>query len=314
MKRLTSLIRHDKEFSDSMETLSREFIKKEPLPIVINGLSGGASSAYLVESVIDAGRISGTPPLIICGSESERERVFSLLSSADIKARQYKPRDLVFYNISASHDIERERLSVLSDVIFGTCEAIVTTLSAALLYTIPSERLKALSLRLALGDIISPESLTEKLTSLGFKSVELVDGAGQFSKRGGIVDVWHKSDSHPVRIEFFGDEIDRMVYFDPITQRSGDTCLKLELIPATEVIIDTDTGVRLKKTIEAQKKRAKTPEADLKLSEEIAILSSGLQPDFRDKYLSVIYPSRDTLFSYFEKKSAVFVLDRKSVV
>ena len=313
MKRLTSLIRCDREFSASMEALSAELIKKEPSPIVINGLSGGASDDYLVEGVIEALRISGTPPLIICGSEGERERVFAHLLSSGVNARQYKPRDLVFYNISASHDLERERLSVLSDIIYSSCEAVVTTLSAALLYTMPRGLLESLSYKLTPGDEISPEALSEKLTSLGFKNVELVDGAGQFSRRGGIIDVWHKSESHPVRIEFFGDEVDRMVYFDPITQRSGESCELLELIPATEVIIDTDTGVRLKKTVEAQKKKAKTAEASQKLSEELALLSAGSQADFRDKYISVIYPLSETLFSYFKSKAAVFVLGTNEV-
>ena len=307
MKRLTSLIRCDREFSASMEALAGEFLKTTPLPIVINGLSGGASSAYLVESVLEAVRISGTPALIVCGSEAERERVFSLLTSGGVNAVQYKPRDLVFYNISASHDLERERLSVLSDLIYSSCDAVVTTLSAALLYTMPPSLLSKLSVKLSVGDIISPEELSEKLTSLGFKNVELVDGAGQFSKRGGIVDVWHKADSHPVRIEFFGDEIDRMVYFDSISQRSSELCEALEIIPANEVIIDTDATLRLKTEIESQKKKAKTPEALVKLSEELSILLSGAQADFKDKYLSVIYPERETLFGYFKKNALVHI-------
>ena len=311
--RLTSLIRHDREFDDSIEALRLEFPKKEPLPIVINGLSGGASTAYLVESVFEARRISGMPVLIISSSDTERDRVFALLSSAGINVRQYKPRDLVFYNISASHDTERERLSVLSDIIYSACDAVVTTLSAAMIYTMPHGLLESLSLRLTVGDTISPEELSEKLGSLGFKNAELVDGAGQFSKRGGIIDVWHKSESHPVRIEFFGDEIDRMVYFSPITQRSGDACEALELIPANEVIIDTDAGLRMKKAIEAQKKKAKNGETDKKLSEELALLAAGSQADFRDKYLKLIYPSCETLFSYFKKKSAVFVLGTNEV-
>ena len=308
MKRLTSLIRRDREFSASIEALRMELSKKEPLPIVINGLSGGASDAYLFESVFEAVNLTTSPTLVVCGSDAERERVFALLSSGGINARQYKPRDFVFYNISASHDTERERLSVLSDLIYSHADVVVTTLSAALTYTMPKEYLKSLSLSLKTGDEISTEELSKKLELLGFKSVELVDGAGQFSRRGGIIDVWHKIEEHPVRIEFFGDEVDRMVCFDPITQRSKEQCEKLELIPATEVIIDTDATLRLKKAIEAQKNKAKTPEASAKLSEELALLSAGAGLDFRDKYIKLIYPEAATLLSYFENKSAVFVL------
>ncbi len=312
MKKIMSLIRHDGEFAASMEALRMECLKSEPHPIVVNGLSGGAASSYLVEAVKDAVKLSDGTVLVICGSETERDKATSLLTEAGVAARGYKSRDFVFYNISASHELERERLSVLSELVSGHIDAVVTTLSAALLYTMPKARLRALSLSVSAGDEISPLALSEKLTALGFLNVDAVDGVGQFSSRGGIIDVWHSSSSMPVRIEFFGDEIDRMMYFDPISQRSESICTLVEIIPATELVIDKEARERVKKSAEALMKRAKEPENSKKLAEELAVLSSDAPVHFADKYIELVYPERETLFSYIDK-AVTFVLGTNEV-
>ena len=141
MKRLSGLIRYDKEFAASVATLEEQMAAKNPKPIVINGLTSGAYSAYLSEAVEELKRASRAPSLIIVRDDSEREKVLSSLLADGIRAFGYKPRDFVFHNISASHDTERERLSVLSALILGECDAVVTTPSAALQRTVPEELL-----------------------------------------------------------------------------------------------------------------------------------------------------------------------------
>ncbi len=313
MKKFMSLIRHDGEYAASIDALRCECGKSEPRPIAINGLSGGAMASYLVEALTDAIQISGKCAVVICGSDTERERIFSLLTDAGIKALQYKSRDFVFYNISASHELERERLSVLSAIASGTVSVVVTTLSAAMLHTVPRSVLSSLSLVISQGDEISPSKLSDKLASLGFLSVESVDGVGQFAKRGGIIDLWDASSPAPVRIEFFGDEIDRMMYFDPISQRSENLCSLVEIMPATELIIDKDARERVKKNAESLLKKAKSDETVKKLSEELAILSSDLTPHFLDKYIDIVYPECENLFSHLGGGSAVFVLGTNEV-
>ena len=190
MERLTSLIRADKVFRNYLSVLESSYRQKESLPIAINGLSGGAASAFLAESVIEARRISGAPVLILCESEGEKEKLLEVLSGAGINCLGFKKRDLVFHNIKASHDIERERLSVLSAVLGNTVDAVVTTPSAASIYTIPEGELLPLVISIDIGDTLPPEELSERLVSLGFMSCEAVEGRGQFSRRGGIVDFW----------------------------------------------------------------------------------------------------------------------------
>ena len=310
MERISSLIRADGEYKKFLISLGEAFKLKEPLPIAVNGLSGGAELAFLTESVIEARKISRAPVLVLVESESEREKVTEALTLSGIFALQYKKRDLVFHNIRASHDVDRERLSVLSRVMRGDCDAVVTTPAAAATYTVPEELLMKLTLSIETGDVISPEELSERLVMLGFAMVDAVDGTGQFSRRGGILDFWGGESNHPIRVEFFGDEVDRMVYFDPITQRSLEPCDEIKLLPATEVMLGSAARGRLLSEVEKLISRAKDELTREKLSRERAVLDSTLTVDFRDKYLGLVYEERANLFTYYStnQRCAVFVL------
>lgn len=240
MERLTSLIRADKEFKNYLSVLESAYKQTESLPIAINGLSGGAASAFICESVIEARKLTSSPVLILVENEGERERLLETLRDSGISCLGYKKRDLVFHNIKASHDIERERLSVLTAVLENTVDAVIATPSAASLYTIPEGELLPLVISIDIGDILPPDKLADRLVSLGFMSSDAVEGRGQFSRRGGIVDFWCGESDMPVRIEFFGDEVDRISYFDPITQRSSHTAKSIKLLPASEVMLNRE--------------------------------------------------------------------------
>ena len=311
MKRLTGLIRYDKEFSGSVETMREQMRAINPKPLIVNGLTAGASAAYLTEMISEFRKISKAPALVITATEAERARCAEALLASGIRARQYKTRDFVFHNISASHDTERERLSVLSEIMRGECEAVVTTPSAALAKTIPEELLMSLTISIECGDVLDPDELSERLVTLGFARVDLVESAGQFSRRGGIVDLWSDAASNPVRIEFFGDEIDRMMHFDPISQRSLDLADSLSLLPASEVLVSSSARERLLLTVDSLLKKNPSEETVTKLSFEKNAISAALPLNFRDKYIGIIYEESADLFSYLSTsgRCAVFVLD-----
>ncbi len=311
MKRLTGLIRYDREFSGSLDVLREQLRARLPLPLVVNGLTAGAASAYLAESVLEYRNFSNSPVLVITATDTERERCAASLRASGVRAVQYKARDYVFHNISASHDTERERLSVLSEIMRGECEAVVTTPSAALARTIPMELLSSLTLTLKCGDTVDPEALSTRLVTLGFARVDLVESAGQFSRRGGIVDLWSDAGCDPVRIEFFGDEIDRMMHFDPISQRSLDSADELSLLPASEVLVSPDARERLLSTVEILLKKAESEETVSKLSSEKSAIIASLPLNFRDKYIGIVYKDKTDLFSYLSAfdRCAIFVMD-----
>ncbi len=315
MQKLSGFIRYDKEFSEALLTYTAQMKAKEQLPLIINGLTAGAADAFLAEFISETEKISASPVLVFVSSDAERERVCASLVSAGICAAQYKSRDFVFHNISASHDTERERLSVLSSVMLGECRAVVTTPSAALLGTMPQKLLSSLSISLKCGGECAPADLAERLISLGFAQVDMVESAGQFAHRGGIIDIWKDAGESPVRIEFFGDEIDRMVNFDPQTQRATENIDSFTLLPASEVIVSSEYRKKMLSAVKALISKCSSDEINLKLKAEEAALEADLPINFKDKYFGLAYDSFENLLTYFSpyKRTPVFITDTNGV-
>ena len=298
MKNVSTAIRADGEVKKFSECLALALSSNKAYPIAVNGLSGGAETAFICESVKEAHRLTASPVLILAESDGECERICEKLSSAGLRSARFKKRDLIFHNIRASHDVDRERLSVLSSLLRGELDAVVTTPSAASVYTMPQDMLSELRADLECGGVIEPSELCARLANLGYAEVEAVDGRGQFSRRGGIVDFWGGDSDMPVRAEFFGDEIDRLAYFDPLTQRFAGECEHITLLPANEVIVNGAAREKILSAVRRLEKNAKDSLVKEKLTREIAALEGGLSIDFRDKYLGLI-SGESNLFTYF---------------
>ncbi len=308
MKRITSLIEKDKEFSASLDTVFSVLSQEEKLPIAVNGLSGGAHYAYIAEAVRRIYEKTKAPVLIVVSSDGERDKIHTLLTSSGIRAETYLSRELVFHNISASHDNERERLSVLLALLLGNAEAVVTTPSALVSVTAPKSLFENLVTTLTLGVEISPEELTERLLTLGFVRCDTVEAPGQFARRGGIVDFFVSSDDEPIRVEFFGDEIDRIVSFDVITQRAVETKSEVKLSPAIEVMIRGEIREKISDEVKSLIKKSESETAAAALKRDLSALDNSHSLESRDKYLGLIYPERETLMSYLSAAGCAAVL------
>ena len=299
---ISGIIRHDKEFTAFIDCLRADLKSRTPLPIAINGLSGGAVDAFITEAVREVVGQSRTV-LILTADDNERAAVLGVLLRSGIRAVEYKPRELVFHNISASHDVDRERLLVLSRIADGSLDAVVTTPMAALGYTMPPDVLAARSLSIKLGQEISPEALAGKLVGMGFASVESVESRGQFARRGGIVDFWGADTDSPCRVEFFGDEVDRIAHFDSISQRALSQVEEISLLPAREVIADEAARARILAEIEKLlRNKDLSDEMRARLEKEEQIVKSNIELDSRDKYLGLIYENNSCLFDHFDKE------------
>ena len=301
MKKITSLIRSDSEFCGFLSCVKDAYSADQCLPIAVNGLTGGAESAFLAEAVREAVDLSHTPVLILVSSPQEVAKVTEELRLVGVNAVGYKKRDLVFHNIRASHDVDRERLSVLSLLLSGGAEAVVSTPSAASMLTIPADMLESVSVNIRVGDVLPPEELAKRLVALGFAPQENVESRGQFSRRGGIIDFFGGESERPVRIEFFGDEIDRLTYFDPISQRSEGVCDEIKLLPAAEITVDKEARGRMLSSCNRLLSAVKDENARARLLREKAVIESRATIDFRDKYLPLIYERAESLFSYFQR-------------
>ncbi len=325
MNILTDSIRADSEYKGLLGVLEKNFTDK-PLPALAGGLCAGASDALCISVTEDTARLRKTPVLIICHEEKECVRLRNTFLKFGKRVAFYCSRDLNFHNISASHEYEHERLEVLSGILGGAYDVVLTTPDTALGYTMPVEMLRKNIFKIDFNTKIQPEDLADRLVEAGYVRVDMVDGAGQFARRGGIVDLYppyakilgsdrtEYKGSYAVRIEFFDDEIDRMGIFDVDTQRLLLSVESLKFAPARELIVDKSARESILSAVNTQIKHCSDERAREELLGERASLESGAsEVHFADKYISLVYPQRETLLDYFTSRSLVIIRNSAGV-
>lgn len=278
------------------------------LPVSIEEQSDDAYSLFILTLADDIakGKFGDKKRLLLIFPDEKSAIASSvLLSQSGIPSFFYPARDFNFYNITASHDLEHERLSVLSHLLFTDEAAVITaTIEGVMQRTVPAEILASHSFSLEIGKDISLEKTVMKLVSAGYKRASIVEGVGQFSVRGGILDIFPPG-PYPVRCELFGDEIDRLCHFDVITQRAVTQLDKALIAPALEMIVSPDAKHRIEKTvsnlIERNKSRKSVPgDIEDKLKKELVGLACADCIDFSDKYPDDIFEKFECLADYFD--------------
>ena len=331
MSLLIDAVRQDGEYGQLLAAVKRGF-RDKPLPLLANGLCEGASDAFITALLQDTASLSPTPPLIVCSEEKECLRIKDMLALFGMQAAFYPVRDLTFYNISASHEYEHERIRVLSGILSGAFDAVITTPDAMLGYTVSADRLLDATLTLDFDTRIDPEDLARRLIEAGYARVDMVDGAGQFARRGGIVDIYPPmgtfvdedgktvEGAHSLRIELFDDEIDRMVFFDIDSQRTIASITSATIPPAREILCDADARTILARAIKDKLRTCRDDDARQVLSAELAALGTGdaaangiAELHFIDKYISLIYPEKQALIDYFDRKPLILVRSTSAV-
>ena len=156
-----------------------------------------------------------------------------------------EPTPLFYENAAWGITTRRDRLQVLTSLadyhIPGAPKptippVIITPVRAVMTRTLPRREFLIAVRTIKVGQVIQPDELLRSWVSLGYEYANIVVTPGQFARRGGILDIWTPSTDHPVRIEFFGDEIDTLRRFDPASQRTTSTIDRLTISPAQEFI------------------------------------------------------------------------------
>ncbi len=326
MSIVTDFVRADKEYTELLKAILSAKNARTPLPTLVSGLCDGANDAVYASLIKDVKKKDKRTALLIFSDEKECVKMRSFLKKQGLSVGFYVGRDLTFYNITASHEYEHERLKVLSGILNGEYDAVVTTPDAALGYTISPEKLIAANNVIEYGKtVVEPAELADRLVKAGYVRVELVDAPGQFALRGGIFDVYPAVarytdidgnvtvETSPFRIELFGDEIDRMEIFDIETQRMTVTLDKVEFSPARELLLGENGRKELRDTICAWFAKSKDERACTEMAGEIAAIDGGCELNFLDKYITLVYPERVCLLNYFSLQSTVFVKNTTAV-
>ena len=276
------------------------------MPAVATGLSGIHKATIINALVQDTNKTA----LLLAADEAEAQRICQDLTSMGLRSFIYPTRDFTFRNVeSASREYEHQRIQVLSRILKHDCDVVVACMDAALQYTIPPNELEGRMIELKKGQTVSLEQVVQSLVRCGYVRAEQIDGTGQFAVRGGILDFFTPDAPYPVRIEFWGDEIDTIGLFDLESQRRTETVDAIMLAPSVEVLVDNPSELADKIEKHASSLRGKTaPKAKEILQMECDQLRNGRHFHCADKYITMLYDRTATLLDYFSlNDTLVFV-------
>ena len=253
-------------------------------------------------------RLKGVTAFCVASDEKEAQTLCNDLCSMGLKACVYPVRDYNFLDFqSISHEYEHARLKVLLKLIENDCDVVISCIDAASQLTVPKKVLEESTIVFEEGKEIPLEKAVRSLTLLGYERFDAVDGNGQFSLRGGILDFFMPDSDYPVRAEFWGDEITDLSYFDLETQRRFKKAGKIKLTPSTEIIIEDKDALADKIVHKANLLRSKnSTKAKEKLLSEAELIRSGAQIANADKFIGQIYDKPECLFDYFSRDTLFF--------
>ncbi len=288
-----------KILSSSIEySTIKDSVKTKKLPMGIIGLSQVHKAHYISSLVED----TGEKAVIICPDEASAVKLTEDLNSLSNGAYFYPARDFNFRAAdSKSLDFEQKRLGVLSRILEREYNYIVCSIEAAIQLTIPPNELKKHILKLTGETEINLHFLIKKLTGAGYVRTEQVDGVGQFSLRGGILDVFPPGHLSPCRVEFWGDNVDSISHFDLQTQRRTDSLNEINITPATEVLFESNEDMKQKLLDFLPNVKGKgSVKVKESINEDIERLSHFLHLTAPDRYLSLAYDGIASIFEYVE--------------
>src|SRR6202522_2783948 len=235
----------------------------------VSGLTFTARALYLPYFV----RAANAPCVIIVADNKAAEVLHAAVLSAceltgalpaEAVLRLPAHDVLPFENLSPHPEIQETRASTLWKIAMGTSRLVIAPVEAACMKLFPRDYYRALALHLKTGEEYMPDMLVEHLLSVGYTKVDVVEMPGQVPLRGGILDLYSPEMDRPVRIDFFGDEIESIRKFDPETQRSSSPLDHALLLPLTE----TPVTEKLLTAINARLTRAGTVGAGIEGGEE----------------------------------------------
>jgi transcription-repair coupling factor (superfamily II helicase) len=183
----------------------------------------------------------GVPVLAITSEPNAAEELTDDLTELLGQAQYFQSWDTVPYESRPpSVEVMAGRMETIDVLGRQTAPAVVTTIRALMQRTMPPDLFRDKTIRLSIGSSVSLQKLIENLISLGFERLPLVEEVGQFSVRGGIVDIFPHGCQHPIRVELVGDRIESLRTFDVFSQRSIEKRSQAAILPRREFLISPE--------------------------------------------------------------------------
>jgi transcription-repair coupling factor (superfamily II helicase) len=284
----------------SLQSLLGSLTGSTGLRVEVLGLNE-SSAAWLAAGLLARNR---RPLAILAPDQTTAQRLFQALSFFHGNQEEvglFPHWEVAPYAPLSPHpEIEATRMATLAALSAGRVRALVTTVPATLQRIMPRSILAGLHFQLVTGREYARQDLLQRLTELGYSRVPLVEDRGSYAVRGELIDIYPPSFEQPVRLAFFGDELEEIRDFSVATQRSGQQRLDvLELVPAREMVL---AGRHLATFCSRLKERC--DDLELPRGQREALLEEvreGLLAPGREALLALNYPELESLFDYLDR-------------
>ncbi len=243
------------------------------------------------------------PICILTYNEIQAKKIYEDIKYFTEKVVLFSKKEIVTYDYFAeSKDLPYQRIEALNEIISRKNLIIVTTIEAVMQKLPCKKCIYQNQLKFKVGETYSLEEVKKKLVKLGYSRCDLIEGRGQFSIRGGILDI-SINENMGIRIEFWGDEIDSIRNFNITSQRSIQTLEKTTIYPAHEYILENNIEEICKKIL----KIAKDNRSKEIIEKDIEEIKAGNYISKIDKYFSCFYDEQETILDYLEKDYYIFI-------
>ena len=274
-------------------------IENKKSPIAISGLTGVAETSIISACHERLKR----PILIITYNEIQAQNLVKDLKFFTDKVEYLPKKEIVTYDyIAESKNLPYERIEVLNKIFKNQNTIIVSSIEAIKQKIISKKALYKNVLNFKVGERCNLEELKQKLVNLGYERFDLIDGRGEFSVRGGIIDI-STTETTGIRIELWGDEIDSIRHFNIISQRSIDNMEKAEIFPAHEYVLDSSIE-EVEKNIN---QNVYNENISKKVEEDLEKIRNGEYISKIDRYFNSFYKEQETILDYISSKYIIFI-------
>ena len=288
-------------------------IEKKSSPIVLSGLSS-VGKIQLIEATRE---YSNSNICIVTYNELQARRIVKDLKYFTNNVVYFPKREIASYDyIAESKDLPYERIETLNKIFEQEKNnkkksnennlIVVTTIEALMQKMISKDEIYQTVLQFKIGKIFDLEELKQSLVNLGYERTEIVDAKGQFSVRGGILDIG-TTKTQGIRIEFWGDEVDSIRSFSITSQRSNKMLEEARIYPSHELIVTKNINDICEK-IES-KIQSDNEELEKNIQEDIELIRTGDYISKIDKYFNSFYDVQSTFLEYLNENYAIFLDD-----
>ena len=310
------------EQTDKFVELLQE-IESKKTPINISGLVFVAKSQIISAIKQEQKR----PICVVTYNELQAKELVRDLKFYTDKVEYFGKREIASYDyVSGSKDLPFERIEVLNKIYSNKVDIVVTTVESLMQPILPKEILYKNVISFSVGNMFectgfkgkkSLNNLKQLLLLIGYERNDLVEGKGQFSIRGGIVDIG-VLENMGVRIEFWGDEVDSIRYFNYSSQRTVEMTDKVTILPAHEYILEYNAEdeqlPEYSKIISGVTEKIKEKYSMGQTQADVEAIQNGEYISKIDKYFNEFYTENGTFLEYCSKNCLLIIDENNKIV